>query len=698
MKKSYKDINIDTISDVLAAKLMRELSEEIFTHNKAYYQDDSPNISDAEYDMLVSIYTALEAKFPALAPKNTPSNIIGAKAVEKFSKHTHKVPMLSLSNAFNIDDIEAFISRVQRFLNIEYFPQIFCEPKIDGLSISVTYKNGILVTGSTRGDGYEGEDITENIKTIKALPHYIESAPDILEVRGEVYIDKDDFLMLNQLQLQNDLQQFANPRNAAAGSLRQLDVAITASRPLKYFIYAIGQTNVNIANTQQGLLARLKQFGFVVNNIYSLASSLEEIIEFYNKLKLQREDLSYETDGAVYKLNDFALQKRMGFIAKSPRFAVAHKFPADIGRTKLTSITLQVGRTGVITPVAELEPVKIGGVYITRASLHNYQEIIKKGIYIGDYVYLERAGDVIPYITSVDLQSRPKNAVQFEFSTHCPSCNSKLLFTADDIMIKCNNRVYCYAQNYERICHFVSKKALDIDGLGKKQIQFLMERDLIKNCTDIFYLEANNEKALQKLENMHRWGVKSVTNLFANIKNAAQNVRLHTFIYSIGIDHIGETNAKLLAKEFKTAAGFLHNMQELAANNAEVYATLNNIEGIGDKILDDIKQFFNIPENIDNIKNLMQLLKINDYEDNRIQTLLTGKTVIFTGSLTSISRSEAKLQAENLGAKVTSSISSLTDLVVTGQNPGSKLKKAIELGIKIIDENEWNLLINQNDK
>lgn len=437
---------------------------------------------------------------------------------------------------------------------------------------------------------------------------------------------------------------------------------------------------------------KLKEFGFNVNEIGKLASSEEEIFDFYEYLKINRENLPYEIDGVVYKLNDFALQDRMGFIARSPRFATAHKFPAIIGQTKLLSITVQVGRTGTLTPVAELEPIEIGGVIVSRATLHNYQEIARKDVRVSDYVFLQRAGDVIPQITGVDLAKRSADATTFDPPLFCPSCNSKLHYVPEDIIIRCDNGLNCPAQNYERIRHFVSKNAMDIEGLGRKQVEFLIDKGLISNPYDIFFLKEKNEANLTKLENMDGWGKKSVENLFNNIEKS-KNVSLPRFIYALGIRHIGEQNAKLLAREFSSYDNFITQMELLKENDSEIYQKLNNLDGIGDKMLVDIIDFFDVKENIELIKNLSEVLNIEDYKETREQSSLTGKIVVFTGSLPTLSRAEAKATAEKLGAKVAASVSSNTDLVIAGEDAGSKLKKAKELGIKIIDEAEWLTLV-----
>lgn len=680
--------DIDSIPKEQAENLLKTLAVRIEEYNYAYYIQDTPLISDAEYDQLFNFYLSLEKKFPQLVLKNSPTKRVGSPVQNKFAKIVHTEPMLSLSNAFDEDDVKDFTKRIKNFLRLDAFAPIFCEPKIDGLSFSATYENGIFTRGATRGDGYIGEDITTNIKTIKNFPQKLINAPKTLEIRGEIYIEKRDFIKLNEEQIANGKDKFANPRNAAAGSLRQLDPAITASRPLKYFAYNAYSSEEKFSTSQDLLLKKLKNFGFAVNKISRLAILESEIFAFYEYLKLERDNLPYEIDGVVYKLNDFALQERMGFIARSPRFAIAHKFPAIIGRTKLKSITVQVGRTGTLTPVAELEEISIGGVQVTRATLHNYQEIARKDIRVGDTVFLQRAGDVIPQITKVDLLQRAENAKPFEFPKVCPSCSSILHYEPNDIILRCDNGLNCPAQNYERIRHFVSKNATNIEGLGKKQIQFLIEKKLISNPFDIFLLESNNQSSLTKLENMPGWGIKSVENLFANIQKSKE-ISLSRFIYALGIRHVGVQNAKLLAREFKNYANFIEKMMLLAKNDQKVYQYLDNLEGFGDKILIDIIYFFDIPENIQLINQLSEILNIKDYHEQATQNILSDKVIVFTGALPTLSRAEAKAMAEKLGAKVVPTISSSTNLVIAGLDAGSKLKKAREFNIQIIDEKEW---------
>lgn len=691
-------MNIDNqqLQDITAdeaSELIKKLSKEIEGHNKAYYYDDQPVITDSEYDYLFQCLLKLEDKFPEYKQPNSPTNKVGYSFAQnklaKFEKHTHTIPMLSLNNAFSKEDVIDFIHRYQNFLNTqEYFP-IFCEPKIDGVSFTAIYEKGKLAIGSTRGDGYIGENITHNIKTIQGLPHVINNAPDVMEVRGEIYIDKSDFAKLNdELQTQGK-PTFANPRNFASGSLRQLDPNITASRGLKYFVYAIGEvSDKDFASSQQECLNKLSSFGFIVNQLSKLATSISDIMLFYQKLLQDRSQLPYEIDGVVYKINDFNIQNRLGFISRSPRFAIAHKFPAEILETKLLDIKIQVGRTGALTPVAILEPIHIAGVMVARATLHNFGEIQRKDIRIGDYVFLQRSGDVIPKITGVNLAKRAHAAEPFREPTTCPSCNEAVTFDQDAAILRCHNVMGCPKQKHESIRHFVSKGAMNIDGFGNKQVEFLLEQGLIANPVDIFHLEEKNKRNINKLENMPGWGKLSVSNLFDNI-NKSKNVALDKFIYALGIRQVGENNAKMLAKEFTNAQSFVESMQLLTHNDEHIHAQLLNIDGIGEAMILELQDFFSIAENVKIINDLIKILTIHDMKIDDKNGILYGQNIVFTGTLETISRSEAKARAEQLGAKVTSSLTSKTNLVVAGVNAGSKLTKAQELGIKIINEQEW---------
>jgi len=685
----------DKISKLEAQKNIGLLTEKLKKYNHEYYINDAPTISDAEYDQLFHKLKTLEEQFPEFIHENSPTQTIGSNTVQdKFAKHKHMKPMLSLSNSFSSQELLDFIDRVKRFLSISDFPKIFCEPKIDGVSFSVTYENGKLVTGSTRGDGYVGENITANIKTIKNLPHSIENAPDIIEIRGEVYIDKKDFESLNIAQQKAQKQAFANPRNAAAGSLRQLDYSITANRPLKYFVYGAGYSSEKFADTQEMLMKKLGQFGFQTNPQNTPTKNIDEMLEFYEKLAQERDRLPYEIDGIVYKINEFAMQERLGFIARSPRFAIAHKFPAIIGETELLDITVQVGRTGALTPVAELQAIEIGGVTVSRATLHNFEEIERLDIRIGDTVLLHRAGDVIPKITGFNKDKRTKQLSKYTPPTICPSCGSKLYIDQVDVIIRCDNGLNCTKQLGESIKHFVSKNAMNIDGMGLKQVEFFLEKGMIKNVVDIFHLEDLNKTSLKKIENMQGWGVKSVENLFENITKS-KNVSLERFIYAIGVRSIGQTNAKTLAKEFSSVANFIDSMRRLSEGDNEIFNLLDNLDGIGHKILLEIKNFFECKKNTQTIYELSKILHIGDYIDNVTHNALSGQNIIFTGTLNNLSRNEAKSQAERMGAKVVSSVSSNTDIVVAGEKAGSKLKKAQELEIRVISEEEWQKIVKE---
>jgi DNA ligase (NAD+) len=681
-------MDISSISKEGAKKLINQLVQKLKEFNIAYYNEDTPKISDAEYDQLFFTLKNLEEKFPEYLTKDSPTQNIGNEVLSKFEKHEHKTPMLSLANGFDFDDIADFIDRTKRFLSAQDFPEIYCEPKIDGVSFSATYVDGNLANGATRGDGYIGENITANIKTIKNLPHKIPNAPEFLEIRGEIFIEKNDFLLLNAEQESQGKPAFANPRNSAAGSLRQLDTTITRSRPLKYFTYAIGYSSLKFADNQKDLLQKLSDFGLQTNPIGRLTNSLQELMDFYQELLLIRNNLAYEIDGIVYKINNFQLQNRLGFVARSPRFAIAHKFPAIIAETILLYIGVQVGRTGAITPVAELAPIKIGGVTVSRATLHNFDEIKRLDIRIGDNVFLHRAGDVIPKITQVNLSKRTGEEKIVSVPTNCPSCNSVLHVDPDNIIIRCNNGLNCPQQLVQSIIHFASKDALDIDGLGGKQIEFLQNAGLINNPVDIFFLQENNSKNLAKLENMNGWGVKSVQNLFKSIIKA-KSTSLARFIYSLGIRQIGQSNAKILAKEFGNVKNFVDSMLLLVKGDEQKYSELRSLEGFADKTVADIKNFFSCQQNVGIINKLVTILEIEKYQNNNVTSAISGLNIIFTGTLQSISRNEAKATAEKLGAKIVSNVSNNTNLVIAGEKAGSKLKKAKELGIKVISEQEW---------
>jgi DNA ligase (NAD+) len=682
--------DIKNLSELEAYNLLTKLKMEINSYNKAYYNDSISIVSDAEYDQLMVLCREIEKVFPQFADKDSPTQTVGYKVIDSFGKVEHKVPMLSLANAFTEEDLRAFLTRVQKFLSIDYIPEICCELKIDGVSFSVRYEEGQLVRGSSRGDGIVGEDITHNLLTIKGLPHNIDNAPKVLEVRGEIYIDKADLSALNQEQEALGKQIFANPRNAASGSLRQLDANIAAQRPLKYFIYGIGDVSEFTPGTQYQMLEYFESLGFIVNPNKKVVSNQQEIMAFYNNAMKIRDNLPYEIDGVVYKVNDLNLQKRLGVVARDPRYAIAHKFPAVIGSTVLNDITVQVGRTGALTPVAELESISIGGVIVSRASLYNKRDIEKKDIRLGDTVFLQRAGDVIPQVIEVDLTKRKSDSIRFEFPKNCPSCGSELFEYEDEAVIRCENGLSCPAQVYERLVHFVSKSAMNIDGLGKQQVAFLLEHKLVSDPVSIFtFLTTEIEDFLKSQDG---WGIRSVSNLKTAIENS-KTTTLPKFIFALGIRHIGELNARLLAAQTVKSVVFLEMLKSIRDGDVDVIRELNDLDGIGDKTLEAIKEFCALSHNLELVENLIELLDIEDYKPKSINSPIAGKTIVFTGSLEKSSRDEAKNIAEKSGAKVASQVSKNVDFVVVGVDAGSKLRKAQELGVKILTEDRWLELI-----
>lgn len=678
---------ISEISESDAKTLLKELELKLQRYNHAYYMEDQSLISDAEYDQLFQINQYLERKFPHLILSNSPSAKVGSKVQSTFDKIQHLTPMLSLNNGFNVADIEHFIEKVQKFLNIDSFPEVFCEPKIDGMSFSAIFIHGKLSSVSTRGDGTIGEDITHNALTLN-FPNTIPVDFEILEVRGEIFMQKSDFQKLQHEMDNLGKQRFSNPRNAAAGSVRQLDPTITQSRNLKYFVYSIGEMSVKFVNSQEQMLQKLQQLGFCTNPIGQIAHSIDDIINFYEHILSIRESMDYEIDGLVYKINSLPLQERLSFVGRNPRFAIAHKFPAIIGTTKLLSIDIQVGRTGVLTPVANLEPISIAGVVISRASLHNYHELSSKDIRVGDIVYLQRAGDVIPQITGVDMSRRNNNLQKFIFPNQCPSCKSILSYDNTDKVIRCENIHNCDAQIYERICHFASKDALNIEGLGKKNIKYLIDAKLISNPVDIFSLSQNSLQNPSSLTKMHGFGDKSITNLLQSIDNA-KKVPLYKFIYSLGIRSIGQANAKLLAHLFQDVENFIEKMQLLISGNQAIYNSIKSIYGMSEKTIWNICQFFRLKHNLEIVQKLSKILTIQQESVISKDSILSNKKIVFTGKLQKLSRMEAKTQAEQLGAQVTNSVSSTTDFVICGDSPGLKLTQAQALGITILTEDEW---------
>lgn len=677
-----------------AAAEAADLRKRLRHHDQLYYQKDAPEISDAEYDALRRRLEDIEAAFPSLVTADSPTRTVGAKPLKEFAKIKHVVPMLSLANSFEDEEVGDFVARVKKFLNLgaEAGVDILAEPKIDGLSCSLRYEKGQLVQAATRGDGEEGEDVTLNVKTISSIPHSLpKDAPDVFEVRGEVYMTRQDFAELNHAQAAAGEKIFANPRNAAAGSLRQLDSSITAKRPLRFFGYALGETSEPIAETQDGVRQKLKKWGFQIPSPSLVSSDVEKILNFHKKTYEDRPNIAYDLDGIVYKVNDLGYQKRLGFISRSPRWATAHKFPAEQAETVIHRIVIQVGRTGTLTPVAELEPINVGGVMVSRATLHNKDEIERKDIREGDLVVIQRAGDVIPQVVKSLPEKRKSGSRPFHFPTHCPECGSAAIREEDEAATRCTGGLICPAQAIERFKHFVSKHAFDIEGLGDKIIKEFWDENLIKTPGDIFRLK----KHAAALKDREGWGELSVKNLLEAIEER-RNIALDRFIYALGIRQIGQATAKKIASCYETLDHLISTMQEARDETGSARQALLDIGDIGPAVAQDLISFFAEKHNMDVIRDLRRELDIQDYKRPKtVASAVTGKTVVFTGKLVKMGRDEAKTFAESLGAKVAGSVSKNTDYVVAGEDAGSKLKKAQELGVKILSEEEWIKLISR---
>ena len=666
------------------------LGAEIAEHDRRYHGEDAPVISDADYDALRRRYVELEAAFPALADAESLSRKVGAAPSEKFAKVRHRVPMLSLSNIFSDEEVLEFCARVRRFLALsDDAPlDVVAEPKIDGLSCSLRYEGGRLVQAATRGDGYEGEDVTANVRTIAAIPNELHGAPDVLEARGEVFMALADFAALNAREQAAGRRTFANPRNFAAGSLRQLDRRITAERPLNFFAYSWGELGAPIATSQMGAIEAFRRFGLPTNPLTRLCHSAEEMLAHYREIEARRADLGYDIDGVVYKVDSLALQQRLGFVSRSPRWATAHKFPAEQAMTVVQGIEIQVGRTGALTPVAKLKPVTVGGVVVANASLHNEDEIARKDVRVGDTIVVQRAGDVIPQILSVVTEKRPNDSEPYVFPEICPVCGSAALREIDektgaaDVVRRCTGRLVCAAQAVEGLKHFCSRNAFDIEGLGDKQIELFFKEGRIKTAADIFTLQARDGVGAPPLAEWEGFGETSARNLFAAIE-ARRTIVLNRFLYALGIRHVGETNARRLARHFGDFAALR------AAARAPDAAETFDIEGIGPVVAEAVADFFAEPRNESAIDALLEEVRIEPMEAVASGHPLAGKTIVFTGSLERMTRDEAKALAERLGAKVSGSISAKTDLVVAGPGAGSKLTKARELGVETVDEEEW---------
>ena len=667
------------------------LQVEIAEHDRRYHGEDAPTISDAEYDALRRRYTELEEAFPELASADSLNRKVGAAPSEKFAKVRHRVPMLSLGNIFADDEVEEFSARVRRFLGMgESAPLEFvAEAKIDGLSCSLRYENGELVQAATRGDGYEGEDVTANARVVEAIPKRLEGAPRIFEARGEVYMRHADFAALNARQAAAGKPVYANPRNFAAGSLRQLDPRMTAERPLQFFAYAWGETSEAIASTQFGAIEAMRRFGLPTNPLTKLCHSAAEMLAQYRSIEEKRATLGYDIDGVVYKVNDLALQQRLGFVSRSPRWAVAHKFPAEQAMTVVEAIEINVGRTGALTPIAKLKPVTVGGVVVSNATLHNEDEIARKDVRVGDTVVVQRAGDVIPQILAVVLDKRPADSTPYVFPEVCPVCGSAALREIDektgerDVVRRCTGTLVCPAQAVEGLKHFVSRNAFDIEGLGEKLIELFFTEGLIRTPADIFTLKARDGQGRPPLREWEGFGETSTLNLF-NAIDARRTIPLNRFLYALGIRHVGETNARRLARHF----GDWESLR--AAARAENAAEeLSGVGGIGPVVAEAIAEFFAEPRNEAALDALLKEVTVEPMEAIAAGHPLAGQTIVFTGSLERMTRDEAKAVAERLGAKVSGSISAKTNLVVAGPGAGSKLAKARELGVETIDEEEW---------
>jgi DNA ligase (NAD+) len=693
---------VDQLGDVEARRELRRLAKEIARHDTAYHQNDAPEISDAEYDALRRRNDAIEKRFPDYVRDDSPNKKVGAAPVATFTKITHSRPMLSLDNAFSDDDVRDFFKSVRNFLRHDFEAdpaltlEVMGEPKIDGLSLAIRYEDGALVQAATRGDGTTGEDVTANVRTIETVPQQIKQlrgrrTPAVLEVRGEVYMRRDAFARMNAAREKAGEPLFANPRNAAAGSLRQLDPAITASRPLAFFAYAGGEISEPIGDTHKEFLNHLEGWGFAVNPLAKLCRGEDEALALYRRILEQRPKLPYEIDGVVYKVNRFDWQARLGMVSRAPRWALAHKFPAEQARTRLNGIIIQVGRTGALTPVAELEPVNVGGVMVSRATLHNEDEIERKDVRIGDLVIVQRAGDVIPQIVGPVLSERPRGAKTYEFPDKCPECGSLAIREEGEVAKRCTGGLICKAQAVERLRHFVSRDAFDIEGLGEKSIQAFFADKLVKSPADLFKLRKHETTLLER----EGWGETSVQKLFANIEQR-RTIPLDRFIYALGIRQVGEATARLLARHYHTLDAWRAAMIEAQDRDSEAWHDLDNITQIGESVATDLVAFFEEKHNRDVVDALAKEVEVTEVKAPaaRANTPVAGKTVVFTGELVTMTRREAKARAESLGAKTAESVSKNTDYVIVGSAAGSKATKARELGLTVLSEQEWLDMIN----
>ena len=703
-----QNVDIEALNDQTAAAELAELAQQLSRFNQAYHTDDQPEISDSEYDALKRRNAAIEAAFPHLKRDDSPSDQVGAPVSETFAKVTHAVRMLSLANAFTDQDVLDFDDTVRRYLGLRDGEALAftAEPKIDGLSLSLRYEGGELVQAATRGDGETGENVTANARTLKDIPVTLRRAPDVLEVRGEVYMSHDDFEALNQRQIKTGAKPFANPRNSAAGSLRQLDANITRSRPLRFFAYAWGDLSAPLAETQKAAIDRLAELGFQTNPLTKLCRSPQEMIDHYKAIEAQRATLGYDIDGVVYKVDSLALQRRLGFRSTTPRWAIAHKFPAELAWTRLEKIEIQVGRTGALSPVARLTPVTVGGVVVSNATLHNEDYIagrdsngnlIREGkdIREGDWVQVYRAGDVIPKIADVDLAQRPAEATPYIFPTTCPQCGSDALRDEGDAVRRCSGGIICPAQAVEKLKHFVSRGAFDIEGLGAKQVEMFYKDELlpVREPADIFTLATRDAANLPKLRNREGWGEKSASNLFQAIEDK-RKIDLGRVIFALGIRHVGESSAALLAANYGTWEAFETAMSAATLGEGAEWEALIAIDGVGAVMAGSVIAAFHQAEERASMDRLIAQLYVQPVTSRAaVDSPVAGKTIVFTGSLEKMTRAEAKARAESLGAKVAGSVSAKTDLLVAGPGAGSKAKKAVDLGIETLDEDGWLALI-----
>ncbi len=673
------------------------LSAEIGEHNIRYHEQDAPTISDAAFDRLFRRLRQIEALYPDLATPESPTQQVGSKAAETFAKVQHGKPMLSLDNAFSDEEVTEFLGRVRRFLNLpsEEAIDLVAEPKIDGLSASLLYMDGELVRGATRGDGAVGEDITANLKTLKDIPKRLAGSdhPARIEIRGEVYMARDLFLKMNEERKAAGEAVFANPRNAAAGAVRQLDPAITARRPLGFFAYAWGEASAVPEKTQWGMRNRFQTWGFQTDPLGRHCAGVEAALDYYRDIAAKRADLRYDIDGVVYKVDRLDWQERLGFVSRQPRWAIAHKFAAEEAQTTLEAIEIQVGRTGALTPVAKLKPVTVGGVVVSNATLHNEDEIARKDIRIGDGVIVRRAGDVIPQVVRVVDPEREGRGPSYVFPDHCPVCGAHASRGEGDAVRRCTGGLTCDAQMVERLRHFVSRDAFDIEGIGEKQIQAFFDWGWVKRPGDLFRLEAFDGRDRKPLAEHEGWGRTSAANLF-NAIEARRVIGLDRFLYALGIRHVGQTTARLLAANYGSLQAFRDAMAAAVDKSGEAWADLNAIDGIGPIVAAAVVDFFAEPHNLSVVQDLADQIAVQDFA--RLQTAqspVTGKSVVFTGTLVTMTRQEAKARAESLGAKVAGSVSKKTDYVVAGADAGSKLKKAAELGVTVLSEEEWTALV-----